>query len=159
MNTLINQKNHLINHLLNIPDVLVQNVPFNINSFHFLLFKPELFLITSLVFLAVLAAFLRNFYRIQDITLYIYILTLYTLALTLGMVLQNIIYNKTYIIFNFALVIDYYSTIVKAIILFLAIISLIISYRKIKMSFIDLIEYPWFIGISVFFFNAFNFLI
>lgn len=83
--------------------------------------------------------------------MYIYILTLYTLTLTLGLVLQNIIYNETYIIFNFGLVIDYYSTIVKAILLFLTIIALIISYRKIKMSFIDLIEYPWFIGISVFF--------
>jgi len=129
----------------------IQNVPFNINSMHFLLFKPEIFLILSLLLVAILAAFLRSFYRIQDITMYIYSLTLYVLILTLLMVLQNLIYNKSYIIFNFALAIDFYSTVVKAIVILLAIVSFFISYRKIKMSFIDLIEYPWFIGLSVFF--------
>jgi NADH-quinone oxidoreductase subunit N len=130
---------------------ILQSVPFNINSMHFLLFKPELFLIISLIALLILTVFLRNYYRVEDIALYSYLLTIYILVVTMIMSLQNLIYKSSFIIFNFALVIDYYSTIVKSALLFLAIITLLATLKKIKLSYIDLIEYPWLIGLSIFF--------
>jgi NADH-quinone oxidoreductase subunit N len=64
---------------------------------------------------------------------------------------QNIIKNTSYIIFNFSLVIDYYTTTIKFLLLIFTIILLLVSLKQVLNIYVDIVEYPILISFSIFF--------
>jgi hypothetical protein len=96
----------------------IQQLPFNTNSSHFELFKPELFLLQNTIIIAFLIIYTNKYYRPKDITYFSYILTFFVLEFTLLFYLKSLnIFTNSTVIFNLALVIDDYTQIIKITIL------------------------------------------
>jgi len=118
---------------------------------HFLLFKPEFILLFYTIFLLIVSVYLRKYYHKKDIAIVIYIANILILLEVTLCNFQNLINNNSYIIFNFSLVIDHYTTTIKFFLLIFTIILLIVSFKQILNSSVDIIEYPLLISFSIFF--------
>lgn len=129
----------------------MQPVPFNINSTHFVLFKPEFVLLFYTILLLITSVYLRKFYRKKDITILIYYGNLLVLLEVLYFMTQNIVKNNSHAIFNFALVIDFYTTSIKCLLLAFTIIVLIASFKQLLNSYVDTIEFSLIVTLGLFF--------
>jgi NADH-quinone oxidoreductase subunit N len=132
-------------------NISIHNVPFNINSSHFELFKPEIYLLFLTIGLMMLSVYLRKFYRKKDISIFIYILITITLLGVSLLFLTEIPNSNGIIVFNFALVIDFYTTVIKFIITLVAGLVLISSFKQVISLDMDSIEYSILVAFSVFF--------
>lgn len=133
----------------------IQNVPLNLNSTHFELFKPEIFICYTFIGLLLIVTYLRKFYRKDDLTMFTHISVIFVLyklsTITESFLIINVL-KSNFIIFNYGLIIDFYSIIIKIVIIYFTIILLCISLKQIiEVTKVDIIEYPLFILLSIFF--------
>jgi NADH-quinone oxidoreductase subunit N len=129
----------------------MQPVPFSINSAHFSLFKPELYLLFNVITVLMASVYLRKFFHPSDVTVVVYFKTITMLCTTSIYIFHNLFIINSSIIFNFALVIDYYTTVAKLLILISSVIILISSHKHVFSSYTDTVEYSIVVSFSIFF--------
>lgn len=121
-----------------------------IEQAHFYLYRPEITLLFFIFWALFISVFLRNKYAQVDISDFILFLTIISFILTASIVGFNIKPEYS-IIFNYTLMIDYYTSVTKLLVLMFSATLLLGSYNKIHRCNIDTIEYSILTAFSTFF--------
>jgi NADH-quinone oxidoreductase subunit N len=123
---------------------------FHISEVHFLEFLPETIFLVGLLALLLFSAFLRVKYTRRVTTLVVYLYALLLLVVVLFLIVFSGL-NKGAYIFNFSLIIDYYTQSLKVIIISFALILLFVSKNFLLKSIKkDVVEYLLLICFSLF---------
>lgn len=105
------------------------------------------------MFLLLTSVYLRKFYAKKDIAILIYFGSLIVLSFILylmHLMLKSGL-KSSYIVFNFSLVVDQYTILIKSFILVFTIILFIATFKQLINSYVDTIEYSILLLFSIFF--------